>query len=61
MNFEYIDDFRARARVFGGWIVETFLSDGHGNDLSVSSCFVPDPEHLWELEEPSDSETYFEN
>jgi hypothetical protein len=33
-----------RAKVFGGWIV---LSDTLNSE---SMTFVPDPEHLWEVE-----------
>ena len=49
MNFEYIDDFRVRAKVFGGWIVETILRNTNQEELSVAICFVPDPNHEWEL------------
>lgn len=42
-KWERFGDGVLRLSVFGGWIVLI-----KGKD--VSSCFVPDPNHEWELE-----------
>jgi len=60
MDFETIDDWNERAKVFGGWIVKTHASvyhtnidgcgtSGDGWDWRVSTCFVPDVNHEWQL------------
>lgn len=58
MEFEQIDDNHQRAKVPGGWIVKAFenvLHDSQGTfefgwDWRVAMCFVPDPNHEWEIE-----------
>lgn len=40
-----------RAKVFGGWIVETDIKDKKDRPFSCSMVFVPDPKHLWCLTE----------
>lgn len=37
-----------RMRVPGGWIVRE--QSGGENEISVALCFVPDPNHEWEIE-----------
>jgi len=61
MEWEAIDDYHSRAKVFGGWLVKTFENVVHadpfnqgqgmvdGWDLRVAMAFVPDPKHEWEL------------
>ncbi len=49
MNFERIDDYRARAKIPGGWLVETVLYDDTGTIPSISICFVPDSKHEWNI------------
>lgn len=60
MNWEEIDDYHQRAKVFGGWLVKTFVNVSHyteyngmqdGWDWRVAMCFVPDPSHKWIVEE----------
>jgi hypothetical protein len=56
LNWEDIDNYHRRAKVFGGWLVKTF-EDVHrtdkfeptGYDWRVAMAFVPDPNHEWEL------------
>lgn len=45
---EFLDDKCRRMKVFGGWIFEDFSQSGDGGDR-ISICFIPDPEHKWEL------------
>lgn len=40
-----------RAKVLGGWMVRTITWSGTEVHCSESSVFVPDPTHLWEIEE----------
>lgn len=59
MEFERINDFNQRAKVFGGWIVltseEVYHTEGvcnqagSGWDWRISTCFVPDVNHEWKL------------
>ena len=61
MHFERIDNEHQRAKVPGGWIVKAFgevmtqLHPGHnasdGYEWRIAMCFVPDPEHKWQLED----------
>lgn len=55
MEFELIDDYRARAKIPGGWLVETILKglDAQQNHapIAIASCFVPDAKHEWMLAE----------
>lgn len=39
-----------RAKVFGGWVV---LNENCSGDSEVSntSCFIPDPEHKWNIKD----------
>lgn len=44
-----------RAKVYGGWLVslESYtdvLHQGNERSLTVSLCFVADPEHKWEID-----------
>ena len=60
MTFEKIDNYRARAKILGGWLVETMLcvsdSSGDCSPKSIAICFVPDALHEWELEkEPNEN------
>ncbi len=41
-EWEYIGDETSRAKVVGGWMVSI---------KQESLCFIPDPEHLWEIEQ----------
>jgi len=60
MDFERIDDYRSRAKIHGGWILETcseVMTHMNTNELPVrgyewriSTCFVPDPNHEWVLD-----------
>jgi hypothetical protein len=59
MIFEKIDDWNQRAKVFEGWVVRThervyhpsngYSESGDGWDWRISTCFVPDKNHEWEL------------
>lgn len=55
MEFEQIDDYHARAKVFGGWIVEAIsdnpaeIFNGKQPYVSIACCFVPDPYYKWKL------------
>lgn len=63
MKFEYenVDSFTQRAKVFGGWIVKntcdvfssllTHQSNSNGYEWRESICFVPDPKHEWCIKE----------
>ena len=58
MKWEPIDNRTERAKVFGGWLVmitepvvhQTNNGVQDGWDWRLAICFVPDPEHQWELE-----------
>lgn len=39
----------ARARVFGGWIVNNETWDGEKDSVSESSVFIPDSDHKWTI------------
>ena len=58
MEWEHIDPYHQRCRVYGGWLVKAFEDVGHpsecsglvpGWDLRVAMAFVPDPTHQWVL------------
>ena len=59
MDFEQIDDWHQRAKVFGGWLVKAYegvhhpdngiSAGGDGWDWRVSMAFVPDPDHKWSI------------
>jgi len=60
MEWEQIDDWHSRAKVFGGWLVkalEPVVHDntlyGHGMmdvwDFRVAMAFVPDANHEWTI------------
>lgn len=60
MNWEQIDNFHQRAKVFGGWLVKSYLDVYDWNDergyergynWRESMAFVPDPKHEWKLED----------
>jgi hypothetical protein len=59
-EWEQIDDWHQRTKVFGGWIVKTHESVFHANtdgagssgdgwDWRISTCFVPDVKWEWEV------------
>ena len=59
-NWEMLDIFNYRTKVFGGWLVRTENLVAHldqwgnrhtGEDCRISMCFVPDPNHDWVVEE----------
>jgi hypothetical protein len=51
-----------RTKVYGGWIVKTIencmtkmhndMSASDGYEWRISTCFVPDPNHEWEIAPP---------
>ena len=58
MEWEYLCDYLHRLKVPGGWIVKhiedvmTNVSQDtieHGYEFRSSICFVPDPDHTWEI------------
>lgn len=59
LAWEDIDSWNCRTKVFGGWIIKTtepvhhcetsVCGGGDGWDWRISTCFVPDPNHEWEL------------
>jgi len=58
MEWEQIDDYHQRCAVPGGWLVKAFEDVFHdcldrgmqgGWDWRIAMCFVPDPEHVWEV------------
>jgi len=65
LTWEQIDNYHQRAKIFGGWLVKAYedvvhnqIHEGYGMqsgfDLRVAMCFVPDPQHLWEVVEKFD-------
>ena len=58
-KFHDIDENTQRAMVHGGWLVKTYESICHdrggsldsGWDWRVAMVFVPDPCHLWHIED----------
>lgn len=59
LEWESIDNYHLRAKVFGGWLVKAMEDVIHntdqqgmrsGWDFRVAMCFVPDPEYKWEVE-----------
>lgn len=59
MEWEEIDRFHKRAKVFGGWIVKAYekiYEDSprgwqSGYNWRASMCFVPDSNHEWKIGE----------
>jgi len=64
MNWEKIDDFHFRTKVFGGWLVKVYEHVEHASitphgfweriqsqEMNVSMCFVPDLNWKWQLKE----------
>ena len=49
-KYESITDNSTRLKVPGGWIYITFWQNQSHSSLSLSTCFIPDPNHEWELE-----------
>jgi hypothetical protein len=46
----------ARAKVPGGWLINNVtytevICNGNERNISESMCFVPDPNHEWEVDE----------
>ena len=59
LEWESIDNYHTRAKVFGGWLIKAYEDVSHnlpdqglrnGWDLRIAMCFMPDPEHKWEVE-----------
>jgi len=52
-EWEDINAYTFRLKVFGGWIVKhmNIWSTEYSNESSLSICFVPDIKHEWELED----------
>lgn len=61
MNWESIDEYTERAKVFGGWLVKVSEpvyhtntdgqgSSGDGWDWRIALTFVPDNTHQWKPE-----------
>lgn len=49
--------YLARSKVIGGWILKEvqkhYMAHGMGNGMghyTKSTCFIPDPNHEWEIE-----------
>ena len=63
MEWERIDDYTERSKVFEGWLVKAHADVYHnfnddrgmacGWDFRVTMCFVPDENHEWELQTQS--------
>ena len=58
MEWEKIDNYHQRAKIFGGWIVKVYEDALHYRqdygfvgvgDFRIAICFVPDPEYKWEV------------
>lgn len=59
MEWEQIDAYHKRAQVLGGWLVKAYedvqtrmhedMPMSQGYEWRVSMCFVPDPNHEWEV------------
>ena len=49
-EWEQIADHCHRLKVYGGWIVESWAVTGNSGDR-IGLCFVPDPQHYWEMPE----------
>ena len=58
LEWEQIDDYHQRAKVFGGWLVKAYEDVLHnfedrgmtnGWDWRVAMCFVPDSKHEWTM------------
>ena len=47
-NNHTVGDTR-RLKVFGGWVFNTWSKDHDGDVVSECACFIPDPEHKWEI------------
>lgn len=59
MEWEQIDNWHQRAKVYGGWLVKAYEDVSHfnadeyvekGHDFRVAMTFVPDPYYLWKIE-----------
>ena len=65
LEWETIDNYHTRAKVFGGWLVKAYECQEHASymtdqgywartqshEMSVSMAFVPDPQHRWDIKE----------
>jgi len=50
MNWEKIDDYTRRAKVYKGWMVMVMtIVDNKPDECLVSMCFVPDPMYAWTI------------
>jgi hypothetical protein len=51
-QWEQLDDKTQRAKVVGGWIINTIANRIYKNSISLSEAlvFVPDPDWQWEIE-----------
>jgi hypothetical protein len=61
MEWESIDNFHLRTKVFGGWLVKAYEHVEHGTyvseqgyfareqsqEMTVSMTFIPDTNHEW--------------
>ena len=67
LEWEQLDEYHQRAKVFGGWLVKAYEDVIHnhefngmvsGWDFRATMAFVPDPKHEWTgpIPEPEGSE-----
>lgn len=59
LDWEDIDDYHKRAKIFGGWLIKAFedrhvslhedMQPQQGYEWQVSMCFVSDPDHKWTI------------
>jgi len=49
-EWEFLEGCQARRmKVFGGWVFETWAYDNDKVIVADTVCFIPDPEHKWEI------------
>ena len=65
LEWETIDNYHTRAKVFGGWLVKAYECQEHASymtdqgywartqshEMSVSMAFAPDPQHRWDIKD----------
>ena len=60
LQWEQIDNYHQRAKIFGGWLVKAFADVSHQTidrgmcqdfDWRIAICFVPDPKHEWKSDD----------
>lgn len=63
MEWEDIDFYHKRTKVFGGWLVKAYEDvfresnysrNQYGKDWRIAMCFVPDPNHEWKIGESNE-------